>query len=1479
MPKLTKIRLTGCKYEGLKKEHENSIFDLTRDGQADHTLFTLFNGGGKGVMMQLIFQLLLPETKWGKNHGNKVISMFYDQRNNLNPFTFHVVLEWVLDTVPEKRLITGIGVKAVIKNTSGEDEEKTGISYFLYTHEHQNKSYFSVENLPLFDTTTGKAIDLDKLEAFIDEHKRDFIKYSQSSGKNRDSGYYKYLEERGIYRSEWINLRDINKLEGGAGDYFIGASDNKSIFDKKIIPAISENLKNYTQDEGDHLIEMFKSNLSITKDLPVLIKREGDFKDLLVEIKPLIENADSGSRFMDMQERLVDEGNDIYFILHEEENQVKHNIEKWSNELRKTEEERKDLEFRKDNLQYNKEKNEVEEQEKKAVELQKEYDEMSEKLEEEDKELTLYRINKVLNEKKKTQFDINNKNEERQRLIQALDISDIKERAEELDDDIDIEWNKVKLHWVNQENQYIGYTNYNKKIVEENNIKQKKYEAKEKELQNKINLFKIKEEQLDKYIKKKLEEKYDPMRLAFPVRILEDLNKQKDEDEKKINSLTKEIKDKDEKCRVLEGEIREAEHNLKQKKECEVDLTKKFNKQEKEEKELARRVATQLLESYDASLLNHDWFATKQRHLELQEVDKKQRLEDIQRKIWEKSIDKSLNKENYFIPNKDVLLIKEEIKKLNIHVETGTEYLKGFQPSERANLLSEAPGLLYSVVIGTLRDWEQIEKNINKDLFLNSMVPVYIPSQIKTSENQSFKMVYGKADQLMEEENFVNWKELMEKEMEALTDTEGNLKKDLSNITDLMKDLNFIAKNDTAWILSQNLRKIENEIAELSNVISLKNEEKFVVEAKLKQCKASLETKDGEMKQVIKAIEEMEEYIEKVKELEEEGKLIKETQKDLNNTKVEISIIQDDTENIKEKIDKVKDSFNKWKVEIENTINRVTDVNKEAVYECNADYNYSNYNTPNFSLEADTLLALVKEKKLLNESLAGKNAEIKSIETALEYLEKDLKRHNNELKKLDNNWTQYPDLELNILDIEIKIGEIEKKIKDFKDELEKVKSSLDNITGEIKSNRKQLHQRAELINKAHKKPPIVLEIEDFDAEIVGVESYIELNEKYKNVCYEERNRNINLQAKLNINLTKIKHGYSLDITKGKGDKVLKGKIVDSPDTIVDDWIKRLENVKYKIEETIAEGERFKAKFMNGINKLEEEHLKNKISNTLKEYNISKFKSNLTSFKSMETHFQQELMRLSKDKKKAEEVMKQWTNRASFHVIRMIEALKSMVASMNYINEQGYAFPLVKLKGVEGLPKEDKEISYLLEEYFIQSISKILEKKEDISNISNQALKDIMGDKALFSKAIQGKYPTLLVYKMTEKNEFRYAKAREEYYTTWEAINKGEGDLPEGSGGQTLSVNTFVIMMIMSFKKKHIGNENPSTVLILDNPFGKASAKHILDPIFEIAHKLNFQLICFAAPEIIKVEISERFPVFWELKIKDGKIIHGGRIIK
>lgn len=1479
MPKLSKIRLTGCKYDGLRKEHENSIFDLTKDGVADHSLFTLCNGGGKGVMMQLIFQLLLPETRWGKNNGNKVISMFYDQRNNLHPFTFHVVLEWILDTVPEKRLITGIAVRAILKNTSSEEEEKTGLSYFLYTHENDNNGYYTIENLPLYDKNTGEAVDIDVFENFINDNKRDFIKYSQSRVRRRDGEYFRYLESRGIYRSEWINLKDINKSEGGSGDYFIGVSDNKAIFDKVIIPAISENIKNYTYADGDNLIEMFKSNLSITKDLPILIKREGDYKDLLVEIKPLIENADSGSRFIDIKDRLISEGSDIYFILQDEEKSVSEEIEKWQKEKERAKAERSSLEFKKDNLYYNKEKRDVEAKEKEAEKLDIILKEKNNKIIEKNEELFLYKINERLYYKKEVEAQINNKSLEKERLIEVLNISDIKVKSDQLNNEIELEWDKTKLSWINSENQHIGYMNYTNGIKEENNSKKKKYEYKVDELQNEVNKFKLKEEALNKD-RSKLEEYYDLLSLAFPGRIADDLDKTQNKTREEINILNSDIEAYDENLNTLNREIDKLDNILDNKKESVGILQNNIKKQEEYELKIARSIAKQLLENYDGSLLNHNWFNKKLEQLQFMEDDKKKKLQSIQRAIWEKNIERSLNKEDYFIANKDIALIKDQINKIGIHVETGSEYLKQISEEEKVSILKSNPGFLYSVVIASQRDWQVIDKNIDKDLFLNNMVPIYIRSQMNLPKKEIFKMVYGRAYQLVDKAKYIAWKSIMENEIESLLETENSIKNDLDNITKVIQEIKIINTKDTGFILSQKLKEEEKKIVELLDKIRAKEEENLNIKNKLDKAKNVLKESNSRLEEINNSIKQIREYIEKVEEIEKEKALIVELEKNIEELKDNISNIDEDNENIVNNQDSIKDSYGNWKIKVDDIIKKVNQVFKGAIYDFKVDNSYTNYKVPDFSTVGDKLVSLVNERKVLEEDISGRNNKISIIDTAIKYLNKELERYNNDLKRLNNNWANYTYLNLPLNEINIIINEINKKIEKLEEEKIDVRSGLDSIGGSIKIMKDSLLNKENHILKLHNKSPLVLEIENISSDIDIVDRDIKSNKVYLELATEQLQENTNKQLKLQINLTKIKNGYTLDPTKGNMNKILKDKIHNNPDLLVEEWLRKCRSNEIQINETIDEGEKFRNRFIKEVNfKLEEDKLKEKITTTVKEANIISFKNNLVSFKSMENHFQQELLRLSKDKSKAEDAMKQWTNRASIHVIRMVEALKSMVASMNYTNEAGYVFPLVKLKGGERLPKEESEVTYLLDEYFIESISKVLEKNEDISNIDDKALKDLMGDKTIFSKALQGRYPTLLVYKMTEKNEFRYARARDEYYTTWEAINKGEGDLPEGSGGQTLSVNTFVIMMIMSFKKKHIGNENPSTVLILDNPFGKASAKHVLDPIFEIADKLNFQLICFAAPEIIKIEISERFPVFWELKIEDGKVIHGGRIIK
>ena len=236
-------------------------------------------------------------------------------------------------------------------------------------------------------------------------------------------------------------------------------------------------------------------------------------------------------------------------------------------------------------------------------------------------------------------------------------------------------------------------------------------------------------------------------------------------------------------------------------------------------------IAKQLLENYDGSLLNHNWFNKKLEQLQYMEDGKKKNLQSVQRAIWEKNIERLLNKEDYFIANKDIVLIKDEISKIGIHAETGSEYLKQINEEERINILNNNPGFLYSVVIASQRDWEIIDKNIDKDLFLNSMVPIYIRSEMNSPNSEMFKVVYGKAHELVDTTKYIAWKSAMENEIESLVETENSIKDDLDNIAELIQEIKIINTRDTAFILNQKLKEEENKTGELLDKIRVKEEE------------------------------------------------------------------------------------------------------------------------------------------------------------------------------------------------------------------------------------------------------------------------------------------------------------------------------------------------------------------------------------------------------------------------------------------------------------------------------------------------------------------------------------------------------------------------------------------------------------------------------------------------------------------------------
>lgn len=85
MPRIERIRIAGLKYEKMLKKYEDMILDLCNEEGPSNTLITLMNGGGKGVLLQSIFQLLMPKAAWGKDNENQVEAFFHNHKKQLKP--------------------------------------------------------------------------------------------------------------------------------------------------------------------------------------------------------------------------------------------------------------------------------------------------------------------------------------------------------------------------------------------------------------------------------------------------------------------------------------------------------------------------------------------------------------------------------------------------------------------------------------------------------------------------------------------------------------------------------------------------------------------------------------------------------------------------------------------------------------------------------------------------------------------------------------------------------------------------------------------------------------------------------------------------------------------------------------------------------------------------------------------------------------------------------------------------------------------------------------------------------------------------------------------------------------------------------------------------------------------------------------------------------------------------------------------------
>lgn len=249
MPRISKVRIVNFNYNDGNRLIADELFDFTNieGNNALNVLINLANGGGKSVLVQLMMQPILPKAKV----ANRKIESFFQKLGS----HCYVVLEWLKDNSSE-RLLTGISMAA--RETSANDEEDArGASvkyYTFYANYTTDASPYSIANLPLSQKERGRFVpaEFDAIRKLARTSKGQLTYYASDdslSWKNK-------LSEYGLSQEEWRMIEQLNSEEGGLGKYFGKFKTSDALVDGLLIPNIERKLTSVQGKEDDSLATM-----------------------------------------------------------------------------------------------------------------------------------------------------------------------------------------------------------------------------------------------------------------------------------------------------------------------------------------------------------------------------------------------------------------------------------------------------------------------------------------------------------------------------------------------------------------------------------------------------------------------------------------------------------------------------------------------------------------------------------------------------------------------------------------------------------------------------------------------------------------------------------------------------------------------------------------------------------------------------------------------------------------------------------------------------------------------------------------------------------------------------------------------------------------------------------------------------------------------------------------------------------------------
>jgi hypothetical protein len=1406
---ISKIRITNYKFDGGKSTLINETFDL----KSKSTLINLVNGGGKTSLIHFILQVINPEVRV----ATRTIDNYFQKDN-----TAHALIEWDIDG---RKLATGIAMKKSLTKTSGVD-------FFTYIFEYLPGEY-KIEDFPLID---GKSIlDLKSARTKIDSMSNPKVKTYSDKSK-----YRKDLEGWGIFKSEWEFIFTLNKEkgEGSIDKLFANSKKTKQVLENWIIPNllignakddyvvnIEKNIRNF------HELNIDKENQEKYKeymvDLDKLTNDISDCKDKDSQIKGILEDASAFKR-------------EVALLLHK----TRHNEEQKKRDLEENEGILEDIRFKLDSFNFSKDRKIVDELEEERSNL-----ESKKTMLEEDISSLSYRIN--LYTGKRIIDDINVRTREVANLEESLRSLELKneEITKELDkiryslkiayekrlESAKTDYNdiKIKLEQVNKELKETrdGKDEYTKKIERFKNqidfIKEKISEHNRLEQAIKEDIISkfpqpallIEDDHLDyfKALRQSKESEYD--NCGVMIQLMSEEN----------DKIALEIEEID---KIIANRQNERNDFLNQKKHYE-------NQYEKVIKAIGRfSLGDKDIFSSEA----HDKLMLKNIELDAERREKEEELSKVNKQI------SSLEKGHFNLSDQLVDLLNEK----GIDFTLGLDWLKSQDEISKGIYLDKNPLLPYSIIVSS-RDIKHIKTlNFEKiDTVCSIIISETLTDPFIKSKENSIIEVSGNyfilpfySELIVDDEKLEKHKEMLNIKKINLTEEMKNVKSEIDFANKALNIvLDFTSEYGVATLpgLNQNIESIERKITELDNS---KNKNISLKEQNEKKKKETYELRDQLKDQVSIAkidVEKLEKYFDKRKENEANINEKNELEKNLTNSKKQL----DHVNKCIHKLEEESREYSEKKIKLNQMIEEVKK-------------NLGSYDTTK-ETEVDT--RSIEELKGSEEALS-KRLKSEGIYNIDEY-KKEISRKNAELKNQRNQFEKLRVAEEDtekIVYSEDTVNELTERHTLINQQYETAKESLSTLKGKLEEKRSQLENKnKDLIEKYGKTPYI------FDDPDTHTESSIKKELSDHKSLYEELKNELDSLIKTVRHITSIKDQFENrirdnEIVLPKTENQMEVSIEDIEKVqseIIDtykNYVKDLTNLKSKARKTLNTlyGKyvdlRGSYEFLRSLKDSEDQMYDYAIISDKLVYQKDITENQIENIR-------QRISEVQNDKKSL--------------VSMILQKLDMLISDLNEFDSKskieidGMTRKLIELK--VPVPNEDLKRKHL-EDYIDKVINETMVEIEAEESDNKDALK-ILKEKLKINSLLNAITPldnySLRVYKAKDTVQMGEM-------VKWEALE------PTTSGGEGSAAMLFLFSTIITYKRyktliKEGRNDNfnkiynSPKVLIMDNPFGAMSSKHLVKPVLDLAEKYNIQMICFTA--ITDRSVIDQFNLVYTLYAK------------